>query len=308
MALWKSLGFYDANIQRGLSSLIKHDEGVMDQIAEFSMKGAEKADEITFGYLWNACEYQVKATRKDLQYKSEEFYQEVGKVLRDVIYKTQVVDSTMTRSEKMRTGDGMDNLLTAFASEPTLSANLLLRTYDKYRLDAKKVGMKESAIRNKKSIAKSLTAYTMTAMLCACVEAGFDVMRDEEDDEEKKKTYGERFASNLWLDLSINAKVPFVKDIISVFQGYSTSVPYMQWAESMYKALEYFSKGKIYKSTKYSLKAFSYFMGLPVYNLWRDAIATANLTGILTYEELEDLFGESEDIKQFFKDLEDSED
>lgn len=304
MALWKSLGFYDTNIQRGLSSLIKHDESVKDKIVEASMFGTQMADDITWGYLWNACEYEVKAKRKDLKVDSEEFKKEVANKLRDVIYRTQVVDSTMTRSEKMRTGDGMDNLLTAFASEPTLSLNMLLDCRNKLVLDARKHGIKKAIGDNTKHIARTLTAYTLTATMCALVEAGFDIMRDEEEDEEKKKKYGSTFLNNLMLDLSVNTKLPFVKDIVSLLQGYSPSVPYYQWAESMVKALDYISRGKTYKATKYSLKAFSYFTGLPVFNLWRDTVATADMTQILSYEELKDIFSDSEELKEFFDKLE----
>ncbi len=101
IALWKSLGFYDTSISRGVRAMIKHEETWKDKVAEVSMKGAEWGDRMTWGYLWNACELEIEDTRKDLVKDSEEFYQAVAKRLRDVIYQTQVVDSSMTRTQMM---------------------------------------------------------------------------------------------------------------------------------------------------------------------------------------------------------------
>ena len=125
IALWKSFGFYDTNISRSIEDQIKGATNIRQKIIEFSLKGAELGDALTWGCLWNACEYEVAKTK---QYKvgSEEFNQAVGKKLREVVYATQVVDSTLTRSQMMRNKSGLTQSASAFMSEPTLSANILM--------------------------------------------------------------------------------------------------------------------------------------------------------------------------------------
>jgi hypothetical protein len=212
IALWKSMGYYDTNVQKGVEDLIKHNETWKDKAVDISMKGAEVADKITWGYLWNACELEIRDTRRDLKVGSEEFFEAVGKRLREVIYATQVVDSTMTRSQMMRSSDGWDKMLTAFASEPTLAYNMLQDAYMSYSLDKRRMGKKEAVRKNAKHIARVVSAYTITNIFAALVESGFDALRDSGDDDDEKdmayfmSLYLENFAS----DMSITGKIPYI--------------------------------------------------------------------------------------------------
>ena len=87
IAAWKSLGFYDVNISRGLADIIKHNKTAMDKIGDAGMWGAEKADLITWSAIWSACKEQV---RRDQHMKpgDEGFYDAVTNLFEDVIYKT----------------------------------------------------------------------------------------------------------------------------------------------------------------------------------------------------------------------------
>lgn len=148
------MGYFDTNIQRGVAEQIKHAETKTEKMIEWSMKGAEFGDKITFGYLWNASEFEIRDKRKDLKPGSEEFFNEVGKRLRDIIYSTQVVDSTLTRSEMMRSSDGRDKMLTAFASEPTLAYNMLQDAYMEMSLEARRLKQAGEKHSKKKAFAK----------------------------------------------------------------------------------------------------------------------------------------------------------
>ena len=295
MAQWKSLGFIDINVQRGVADLIKHDESFKDKATEWSMKGAEVADKVTIGYLWNACEAEVKATRSDLTVGTDEYYTAVGKRLREVIYATQVVDSTMTRSHMMRSGDNWDKMLTNFASEPTLSYNMLMDVYYDYNLSKRKG---ESIAFNKhgKKLARTLYAYTITNAITALLELGFEAFRDDEekDPEELMKMYLE----NLYLNTSIINKIPYAKEAISLLQGFSSSRIDTQWmqyfaytAKGIVKLLS--GEGNAYTTAKNGIKAFSYLSGMPFFNLWRDANALLDKTDILTAEELEEMYNDT---------------
>ena len=288
IALWKSMGYYDTNIQRGVEAQIKHADTWKDKAIEISMKGAEVADKITWGYLWNACELEVRDIRKDLKVGSQEFYDAIAKRLREVIYATQVVDSTMTRSQIMRSSDGYDKMLTSFASEPTLSYNMLQDAYIQYKLDARQMGKKEARAKNAKRIGRILYAYTMTNAVAALVESAFDAYRDDDDEEMDMIAFLKLYFKNFALDMSIGNKIPFVKELYSVLQGYSSSRLDTQWAQYLYSAL---NAKKPSKNISFLIRLTSQLFGLPFYNMYRDTMATLNKLELFTTEDLNEMFG-----------------
>ncbi len=296
MALWKSLGYYDTNIQRGVAEQIKHAETGYEKLIEWSMKGAGEADRLTLGYLWNAAELEIRKTRKDLKVGSEEFFFEVGKRLREIIYSTQVVDSTLTRSEFMRSSDGRDKFLSMFASEPTLAYNILQDAYIQTSLDARELGDKKVAFKkNGKKIARAVTAYTVTNAVAALVESGFDILRDDDDEELDIVEFMKLYLSNFATDMSIIGKIPYLKDGLSILQGYSPSRSDIQWIESAYKTYLGITKhlqgeGNPVTTIKNGIKTFSYVSGLPFFNAYRDMMATLYKLDILSKEDIEDLF------------------
>ncbi len=304
IALWKSMGYFDTNVQRGVADQIKHAETKTDKMVEWSMKGAELGDKLTFGYLWNASELEVREKRKDLKVGSEEFFNEVGKRLRDIIYSTQVVDSTLTRSEMMRSSDGRDKMLTAFASEPTLAYNMVQDAYMEMSLEARRLkqagekhSKKKAFAKHGKRMARVVTAYTITNIVAALVESGFDVLRDDEEEEmnlaEFMKLYLENFADNQM----ISTKIPYLKEFVSIMQGFTSTRTDTQWMASFSNTLKQVIKlvegdGNPVKLIKNSLQTFSYFSGLPFYNAYRDFMATLDKTEILTTEDFEELLNE----------------
>lgn len=274
IALWKSLGYYDTNIQRGLEAQIKHNDKWMDKVTEKAMKGAEKADELTWGLLWNACELEIRETRKDLQVRSEEFYEAIGKRLREVIYASQVVDSVMTRSQMMRSTKMHDQIMTNFASEPTLSYNMLYDAYRDVAVDSRKMGKLKALQKNRGKLGRIALAYTATNAVAALIETLFDAFRDDDDDENILWLFIENFLS----DMSITAKIPYIKEIHSLIKGYGLSRSELAWMESLYKATNDVVKvaqgnPNWMKLTKDSLKALSEMSGLPAYNVYRDGKA-----------------------------------
>ena len=297
MALWKSLGYYDVNISKGLTSIIKHDKTTKDKVIEFSMKGMELADKVTIGYLWNACELEIRKTRKDLEVGSDEFFETIGKRLREVIYTTQVVDSTMTRSQIMRSSDGRDKMLTAFMSEPTLSYNMLQDAL--YTASLEKRANGKSSKESRKKIARVITSYIVTNAVCALVESGFDAFRDDDEEEMDIAEFMKLYLTNFTSDLSIIGKIPYIKEIITAIEGYSSSRSDTQWMTSLVNAGKAWGKiisgdgeGQGHKAIKNTIRAFSDFTGLAVYNAYRDFMAALNKLDIFTAEELEEMLDE----------------
>lgn len=287
IALWKSMGYYDTNVQRGVEEQIKHDGTWKDKAVEWSMKGAEVADKVTWGYLWNACELEIRDKRKDLKVGSKEFYDAISKRLREVIYTTQVVDSTMTRSQMMRSGDWRDKMLTTFASEPTLAYNMLQDAYMEYSLDARRMGKAEAIKKNGKHIARVMYAYTMTNAVAALVESAFDAFRDDDDEEMDMIEFMKLYFKNFAFDMSIGNKIPYVKDLYSLLQGYSSSRMDTQWAQYLQYALNAKTPAK---KLKYMIQFTSQLSGLPFYNVYRDTMAALNKLDLFTEEDLNEMF------------------
>jgi hypothetical protein len=120
-----------------------------------------------------------------------------------------------------------------------------------------------------------LVAYTTTNLVAALIESGFDALRDDDDEEmdgaEFFKLYLENFATNQ----SILAKIPWLKEAISIVQGFSPSRMDTQGMQTFANAFKQTWKltqgeGSWGKTIKSHVQAFSYLTGLPFYNAWRD--------------------------------------
>lgn len=212
IALWKSFGFYDTNIARSIEDQIKGATNVRQKIIELSMKTPEWADAITWGALWNACEYEVAKTTKN-KVGSEEFYREVGAKLREVVYATQVVDSVLTRSQIMRSKSGLTQLATAYMSEPTLTHNILMDAGFQFHREKRVTGSAKVAWKKTgKIVIGAVANYCVLQLLTSLAESLADAWRDDDDDEfyEKfLKAFGGNFVTNI---IPFN-KIPIISDI-----------------------------------------------------------------------------------------------
>lgn len=280
---WKSLGYYDTDISKGLTEKIKHAESFKDKAIDKSLKFAEIADKVTFGTLWVACEFEIRDTRKDLKVGSKDYYDAIAKRLRDVIYATQVVDSTMTRSDMMRSSDRLDKMYTTFGSEPTIAYNMLLDVVSQYANDQKEFGIKEAVKKNANKARKVVTAYVVTNAMAALVESAFDAFREDDDEEMDVAEFLKLYFKNFALDMSIGNKLPVIKEAYSVMQGYSSSRMDTQWMQYLQYAL---NSKKPEKRVKYMIQFMSQISGLPFYNAYRDTMATLNKLDIFSEEEL----------------------
>lgn len=290
IALWKSFGFYDTNISRSIEDQMKGVTDIKQKLIELSLKGAEWGDAITWGALWNACEYEVAKTTKN-KVGSEEFYQEVGKKLREVVYRTQVVDSTLTRSQIMRSKRGMAQEAAAFMSEPTLSANILMDAGFEFNLEKRRTGSAKAAWKKTGAyIGRAVAVYSIGQLTAALMEALWDAWRDDEDEEFGEK-YADEFVENLVLDLVPFNKIPIVSDI---FEGalslvgigfYSSDKMSSTWLTQAVSAVDAWKKvfsgessattyNALYKTTR----AVSSFYGASFSGLMREAVALWNNT------------------------------
>ena len=295
IAAWKSLGFYDVNISRGLTSLIKHDDTTLDKVIDFGMKGAEKADQWTWAAIWSAAKEEVIRKQK-LTPKSEGFYEAVTKLFEDVIYKTQVVDSVLTKNEFMRDKGFFARAVGSFMSEPTTTASMLVDAYDKYQMDMQRgLSRQQAWKKNSKRIVRTAYVYGIGALVLAAVQAIADAFRDDDDYQGFLEKWLEAFGGNLVDEVAPVNKLPIVsdfyelaKELLSVVgvdtYGNPPQSVFMQWYDSLVKGTEIIYDRISGESTDYTwyggayklLQAASGISGLPMASAVREIVTAWN--------------------------------
>ena len=245
IAAWKDLGFYDTNISRGLTDIIKHKKTGMEKFREAGMWGAEKADQLTWAAMWSACKEEVQR-KHGITPGNEHFFEAVSSLFEDVIYKTQVVDSVLTKNAFLRSKDFFPRATGAFMSEPTTTASMLVDAFDKYRMDLQKKGgnHRDAWRKNGKRIGRTLYVYGLGSIILAAVQAVSDAFRDDDEYEEYGEKWMEAFIGNVIDELNPFNKLPlvsevceFAKNMLNVIgvdtYGYKTSAVWMQWADDI---------------------------------------------------------------------------
>ena len=159
------------------------DGSFMSWLSDKSMSLAGKADAVTWGKIWNACEWQVAADTS-LEVGSDAYYQQVAEVFTDVIDQTQVVDGIMQRTQIMRDSDALTRQATSFMGEPLKSLNILMRSYDAWVYETNPQKRSKAL----KQLKRAVGALLVTDVVNALAQSIVDGLRD--DDKDKK--YWER--------------------------------------------------------------------------------------------------------------------
>lgn len=270
---WKSWGYFETSIGQSMKSVITGQQSLKENIVEKSMLLAQLMDDVTWGYLWNACEAEIKDTHPDVKYDSKEFIKMVADRFDEIVDQTQVVDSVLHRSQIMRSTDKLGQMATSFMAEPTKSYNLLVNAVRDVTEKKSKASIKR--------FGRVLTAYTATQVINAAVVAFVDAARDLEDND---KTYWDKYIENLKGNMVDNmnplSMIPYIKDVLSIFSGYDINRLDMQGFsklrdgfENMKKYItdsEYREKHTFYYVAKSMARGISLVTGIPGFNVLRD--------------------------------------
>ena len=323
IAMRKDVGSFDIASPYTLKERFYGKEGVTNKLNDLAGAAAGKADAVTWGNLWNACEWQVKREKPDIRAGSNEFYSAVNDVFSDMIDQTQVVDGILQRSNIMRSKQDLAQQATAFMGEPIMTLNVLLRSYDNFRYE------ENPAKRSKalKTLGRAATALVVTDVVNALAQSIVDAIRDDDRD----KDYWEKFFSaftgvegdeddalklilhvaldgNVGSNLNPLGKYPYVKDGLSILQGFSVSRPDMNSFVDFVKAANTFVKsiegnGAKTRNDAVSglIAATAQFSGLPIPNVRRDVMAT-----IRTIAQASGSLGFQYEVEKFSYNLENS--
>lgn len=284
IAKWKSWGYFETSIGQSMKEVITDQHTFKEGLQEKSMILAQEADDITWGVLWNAVKQETKALHPDIDVNSKEFTDLCVDRYDELIDQTQVVDSVLHRSQIMRSNNGLHKMATSFMAEPTKSYNMLANALrDWHEMPGKwNAG-------SKRFFKRILKAYVVTNVVNAAVQSFMDAFRDKKDDD---TTYWERwledYKDNVKDNLNPIQLIPYLKDILSIVQGYDVNRLDMQGLSKLFagvKNMQKYATDADYRENHTWLEAAESLMsgissvtGIPIYNVERDFKAIYNTT------------------------------
>ena len=297
VALWKEMGFFDTDVGRSIRDQIKGKGSKIEDLVDKSMAAAQAGDKITWERLWLACKLEAEEKR---HLTGEELMEATAERFREVIYRTQVVDSTMTRSHMMRDGGTFSKIATSFMSEATVSYNMLMNSTLDTLQDAQSMGMQKAVKKNWRQLGRAYQAYILAGAASAIAGALADALRDWDDDSflEKfwKAFWGEKpekvkdqvlnimlgLEGNLAGELNPLSKIPLIRDVTNTFGGFSTDRMDMAAWANLYSLLGIWeetielSTGSLDKATKTT-----YYGNMTTYNkIYKTAQVVSQFTGL----------------------------
>ena len=272
------------------------DGSFMSWLSDKSMSLAGKADAVTWGKIWNACEWQV-AANTSLEVGSDAYYQQVAEVFTDVIDQTQVVDGIMQRTQIMRDSDALTRQATSFMGEPLKSLNILMRSYDAWVYETNPQKRSKAL----KQLKRAVGALLVTDVVNALAQSIVDGLRDDDKDKKywervleaftgitgEEKDFGETVKNitlqgNVKGNITLVGRIPYAKDIISILQGYTVDRMDAGAVDDIVRATKSMissANGQGKKTAAYNVKQFltvvSKIFGVSVANLGRDSWAIA---------------------------------
>ena len=304
IAMRKDAGGFDISSPYQMTETLFDNRTNVRKLNDVLSAPAGAADAVTWGKLWNACEWATAREHQGLTKGSEAFYQQTAKLFAEVIDQTQVVDGVLQRSNIMRSSNAVVKQATSFMGEPIMSLNLLMRTYDQVRYE------QNSQKRGKaiKTMGRAATALVVTNVVNALAQSLIDAMRDDDAD----KKYWERFRAaftgisgdeetpwekawnaimegNVGSNMNPLGQIPFVKDALSIMQGYDVSRTEMEIVSDLIQAGQtaiQSADGQGKRTRAYALKgllaAGAKMFGIPASNLTRDMWGLARSAAVET--------------------------
>ena len=303
VAIIKEMGHFDMDTGRSTVDYIKGDKTFMNKVDDLLSAAPAKADEWAWVQIWYAIKRETAYKNPQMVPTSEDFLKLAGKRFTEVIVKTQVYDSTLSRSANMRSKSGLMNMATAFMAEPTTSINMLEH------------GFRLLKRGDKKGAWKNFTAVYGSVLLNASLVAMVYAARDDDEDETYAEKYIESFTTEILDGINPLTYYPWVKDIWSIAQGFDVDRSDMSLINDVFdkvnrlgKVLHTDTEGmdaeqrkereqqilELYLSLGDSVGAL---LGIPVKNVRRDVMAAIN-----TFTTLKTDFTERDTTWQTVKD------
>ena len=285
IAIIKEMGYFDTNTGKSTVDFIKAAEhkSLVDVLRDRDVASAKKnikdlaldadyrdevlsrapalADELAWCQIWMAVKRETASRHTSLETSSKEFLELAGARFTQIVTETQVYDSVLSRSAMMRSKDSGVKMATAFMAEPTTAINMLA--------DAIIQGKRGNKAYAGKVIGSVVAAQIINSALAAIVYAG----RDDDEDETYWEKYIGSFVGGTIDSLNPLTYIPFVKDIISIIQGYDVERSDMAIVADVWKAFDQLDSDRVsgWRKVEDLVGNVAQIFGLPIKNIMRDA-------------------------------------
>lgn len=283
IAQWKSWGYYETSIGKSLKEIVTGQNTFKDKITNAAMTPAGVADDLTWRVLYTATALEQKAKNKGLS--ESELREKIKDRFDEMIDQTQVVDSTLHRSQYMRSKDTLNKLQTAFMAEPTKSYNMILRAWMD---DYKNGGIPKKSVR-------AFATFAVTSMATAAAAALVDGLRKTGDDDDYEEVYRESLIEGFLDNINPFNLMPVFKDVSSTVinmitgeSSFGNSSNRMdldainELVDALDTAIKWWngdSNKTVYGLITTIVRPFSQMTGIPAYNLQRDLVSIYNQFG-----------------------------
>ena len=275
VAIIKEMGYFDTNMGKSTKDFILAQEyntigekakallpfvGDSEYRDEVLSKAPALADEVAWCAIWRAVKRETKAKHPGMDVKSETFLKLAGERFTEVITKTQVYDSVLSRSANMRSKDTGMKMATAFMAEPTTSINMIADALLKAKRGDKKTC--------RKAIGSVIASVILNSFLVAWVYAA----RDDDEDETYREKYISSFLSGIKDGVNPATYIPFLKDAVSIAQGYDVERSDMAVISDLFNAYKQLEKDdvSVWRKVEGFAGSICQIFGLPVKNIMRD--------------------------------------
>lgn len=263
----KAVGGFDTGNTRNFADAMRSErwaEGAVDAWNKAGSWLPGEMDKMTWTAIWEAVKRE-QAAKTGLGKTDEKLLDIAGERFDEVIRLTQVYDSTLSKSQNMRSDSSMMKAFTAFFGEPTLTSNMVM---DAFGSEAGK-GMR----------GRVLASVGFNILLNSLLKSLVGAARD--DDDEKAK-YWERYVKYLTGDFIDNLNpinyIPLVKDGWSTLLGFTVGRSDLAIADDAVDLINLILKDNKsgWDIAEASVKFFSDLSGTGVSNIWRDVKAAFN--------------------------------
>lgn len=277
VAVVKELGGFDIGVGQKTTDYLTDEKAdtkvgrAVNKLDEGLGKLPGWMDQITWCHIWNAVKQETKA-KYNFGGTEREFWEKASERFDEVINLTQVYDSVLAKSANMNSGSAFMKSATAFMSEPTLTFNMAV-----------------DAVRSKKAsyMTKALSSIIIQTIVNSALKALVQAARNTKDEDADKsyvEKYVKAFTSGTVNDINPLTWIPFVKDVISIAEGYDVERMDMTLLADLYDANVTLVKtisGKGSKTQSDAIwqmsESLAAFFGVPLRNIRRDTKGLLNV-------------------------------
>nr|DAY78367.1 MAG TPA: PolyVal Metallopeptidase superfamily domain [Caudoviricetes sp.] len=290
VAVIKEMGRFDTGMGVKNTSWLSNESTFREKLDDKLGAAAGKADEVAWSFLWSAVKAEIADTT-DLKVGNDEFLTKAGERFTQLVNETQVYDSVLVKSQNMRS-KSLLGAITSFAAEPTLAVNMLVNSY---------VDFKEGKKGSGKRLARTVMSLLVTNIVNSALKSLVTAARDDDEDKSYIEKYLGDIVSNSLSELSLFAKIPYLRDLKSLYDGYDIerqdTAVFADLIEAI-KATGSESKTPMEKIRKLA-EATANIFGVPLKNVLRDAEAIARTLWNFAFDDITDENGKKKPVFHF---------